>query len=129
MGAQQLMLVVVGMVIVGIAIVVAVDMFQAEAIESSRNALIGDLNFFAGRAREYYMKPANLGGGSHDFSGITIRSLAAHAQNDNGRFFIESADRDQLILVGVGWVVSSDGDTISVRMRVNERTNIIEILH
>jgi hypothetical protein len=129
MGSQQLLMAVVGMVIVGIAIVVAITMFQANAIESSRNALISDLSFYAGRAREYYMKPANLGGGSHDFSGITIRTLAARSQNDNGRYYIESANREQVILVGIGWVVSSDGDTISVRMRVNERNNIIEILH
>jgi hypothetical protein len=129
MGSQQLLMAVVGMVIVGIAIVVAITMFQANAIESSRNALISDLSFYAGRAREYYMKPANLGGGSHDFSGITIRNLAARSQNDNGRYYVESTERDEIVLVGIGWVVSSDGDTISVRMRVNERTNIIEILH
>ncbi len=129
MGAQQLLMVVVGMVIVGVAIVVAVTLFQAQAIESSRNALISDLNFYAGRAREYYWKPLNLGGGNHDFSGVTIRTLASSSENDNGRYYVESTDRDQVILVGIGRVVVSENDTISVRMRVNERTNIIEIIH
>ena len=117
-----------GMILVGIAIAVAVTMFQAHAIDSSRNALINDLLFFATKARAYYWKPSNLGGGNHDFSGLTINKLATFSENDNGRYYIESTGSTEIVIVGVGRMVSGD-DTVRVRMHINESTQLIEVLN
>ena len=129
MGSQDLLLAVLGMVLIGIAITVAITMFQANAIDSSRSALIEDLLFFASRAREYYWKPLSLAGGNKDFSGLTINKLSSKTENDNGRYFVESASKDELVLVGIGRVVANGSDTIEVKMRVNEQSNKIEIIH
>jgi hypothetical protein len=128
MGQQQFLLVVLGMILVGIAIAVAVTMFQAHAIDSSRNALINDLLFFATKARAYYWKPANLGGGNHDFSNLTMNNLSTFSENDNGRYYIESAATAEIVIVGVGRMVSGD-DTVRVRMHINESTQLIEVLN
>ncbi|MCU0412259.1 MAG: hypothetical protein MUF82_06985 [Bacteroidetes bacterium] len=128
MGHQQIMLVLLGVLVVGIAIAVGVAMFRGNAIEQGRMALINDMLFIASRAREAYLKPAQLGGAQRNFSNITMRQLSTMAENDNGRYFIEGASTDELIIVGVGRMVA-EGDTIRVRMRVNERTNVIEVLH
>ncbi|MBI3003831.1 MAG: hypothetical protein HYY49_00260 [Ignavibacteriales bacterium] len=128
MGTQQMLYVALGVIIVGIAIVVGVTAFQANAIESSRNALVDDLLFFATKARSYFWKPLNLGGGNNSFEGIDIRKLSARSETANGRYYIENTTSDEVVLVGVGRVVSGR-DTIRVRMRVNESTSQIEIIH
>lgn len=128
MGQMQLMLVVLGVLLVGIAIWVGVTMFQANAAESTRNAIINDLGFFATRARSYYNTPVSGGGGAKSFVGITIRTLAGFTENVNAIYSIESTSVDECIIMGVGKIVSND-DSIRVRMRVNERRNIIEIVN
>lgn len=42
MGQQQLLFVIIGVVIVGIAIAVAISMFTANTVESSRNSVLAD---------------------------------------------------------------------------------------
>ncbi|MBI4429406.1 MAG: hypothetical protein HY562_09845 [Ignavibacteriales bacterium] len=128
MGTQQMLYVALGVIIVGVAIVVGVSAFQSNAIESSRNALIDDLLYFATKARSYFWKPYNLGGGNKSFDGIDITKLSARTETDNGRYYIENTTSDEVVLVGVGRVVSGV-DTIRVRMRVNESANEIEIIN
>jgi hypothetical protein len=128
MGSQQLLLVVLTMILVGVALAVALTIFQASALDSARNALIEDLLFLAGRARDYYLRPATLGGGNRDFSNVTIRSLTAHPENENGRYYVVSTSKDVLVLGARGRLVV-DMDTIEVQMRTNEATSIIEIIH
>jgi RNA binding exosome subunit len=49
-------------------------------------------------------------------------------ENPNARYYIETANDDECVIVGVGKVVSGD-DSIRVRIRVTERRNIIEIIN
>ncbi len=128
MGQMQLLLVVLGVLLVGIAIAVGVTMFQANAVESTRNAIINDLGFFAQRARAYYNRPSTSGGGNRSFAGVTLGALSSMTENANGRYYLESATEDECVIVGVGKIVSGD-DSIRVRIRVNERRNIIEIIN
>jgi hypothetical protein len=128
MGQQQLLLIVLTMVITGIAITVAITMFQANAIESSRTAMIQDLLTLAGKARDFYLRPSALGGGNRNFAGLTIRQLTPNIQNENGRYFIVSSTQNQLVLGAIGKVVVDD-DTIEVHMEIDESNSTIQIVH
>ena len=128
MGQQQLLLVILGVIIVGIAIAVAIMIFKGNAVETSRTAIINDLGYFAMRARQFYIKPSYLGGTDRDFTDITLSMLTPLSQNENGRYFIESSTKDELILVGVGKIVVHN-DTIRIRMRVNEAQQLVEIIN
>jgi hypothetical protein len=128
MGHQQYLLALLGVLIVGIAIAVAVSMFGGHAADSSRHALIGDLQYLASRARSLYWKPKPMGGADKDFSNISYRDVTTMAENQNGRYYIEGQSHDEIIFVGVGRVVSGD-DTVRVRMRVNEKKNLIEVIN
>jgi hypothetical protein len=128
MGQQQLLLVILGTIIVGIAITVGLAIFKANAVESSRTAMINDLGYFAMRARQMYYKPKNLGGIDRDFRGITLNMLTRLSENENGRYYIESSSKDSIVLVGVGRIVVHD-DSIRIRMIVNEATDRIEIIN
>lgn len=128
MGQQNLLIVVVGIMIVAIAVTVGISLFRGNSVEAARNNLIVDLGFYAQKAREYFWKPRAQGGGDRSFTGVRLDNLAYATQNENGRYYVETSTQDEVIIVGVGMVVSGD-DTIRVRMRVSERRNIVEILN
>lgn len=128
MGQTQLLLVVLGMLLVGLAIYVGVSMFRASTVEDTRNAIILDLQNFSARALAYYSKPASQGGGNRSFTGVTIGQIYPMAENTNARYYIESAAEDECVIVGVGKIVSGS-DSIRVRCRVTPQRNVIEILN
>jgi len=70
MGQQQLLLIVLGVIIVGIAIAVGITMFRSNSITSNRDQVISDLNNLAAQAQQYYRKPTSMGGGSQSFVGF-----------------------------------------------------------
>jgi hypothetical protein len=129
MGQTQLLLVILGVLLVGVAIYVGVSMFEANTVENTRNAIISDLNAFASRAHAYYWKPTTQGGGNKSFAAVTMGMIYPMAENVNARYYIESATDDQCIIDGVGKVVSGNGDSIRVRIRIMEPRNYIEILN
>ena len=129
MGQTQLLLVILGLLLVGVAIFVGVSMFQANTVENTRNAMISDLNAFAARAHSYYWKPLTQGGGDKSFANVTLRLIFPLEENDNARYYLESAAADNCTIMGVGKVVASDGDSIRVRIRITEPRNWIEILN
>lgn len=69
MGQQQLLLIVLGVIAVGIAIGISSTLFSADAISSNRDAVISDLNNLGVKAIEYYKKPTTMGGGGNKFTG------------------------------------------------------------
>src|SRR3990172_3026324 len=128
MGQQQLLIVVLSMVLVGVAIVVGQTMFEANAIQSAETMLTHDLLHFATKARGYYWRPSYLGGAHKDFTNIVSMNLFVWDQNDNGSYSIESVTKDELVLVGVSSLVIG-GDSIRVRVRINERRSTFEYLN
>jgi hypothetical protein len=128
MGSQQLLLVVLSMVLVGVALTVAITMFQTNAIESNRNAITDDLLYFASRARDYYWRPLSLGGGNRSFSGVTRPMLSKMSSNPNGRYVLVSSTPNEVVIKGIGTVVVDD-DTVQVQVIVNEQKNTFQIIH
>jgi hypothetical protein len=92
MGQQQLLLVILGTIIVGIAISVAVLMFNDQASATNRDEVVADLAHLGSLAQAYYRKPRILGGGGGTFDGLTIRTLTsspANPRNLNGTYTLE----------------------------------------
>ncbi len=84
MGQQQLLLIVLSVIIVGVAIAVGVTQFQSNAVDSNRQAVISDLVNYAAKAQRYYRTPSQLGGGSQNFSGFALSPL--DTSNANGTY-------------------------------------------
>jgi hypothetical protein len=89
MGQQQIILLVLGAIIVGIAIAVGITMFQASNISTNKDAMINDMNNLVGNAQAFYLKPVFLGGGNHSFIGYKIPSKMK--QTENGTYTLTSA--------------------------------------
>ncbi|HVN49719.1 MAG TPA: hypothetical protein VMU30_12970 [Bacteroidota bacterium] len=88
MGQQQIILTVLTVIIVGIAIVVGIDLFQANNISTNRDAMMNDINNLVGNAHAYYLKPSFLGGGNRSFVGYTIPLKMK--KTDNGAYTLTS---------------------------------------
>jgi len=72
MGQQQLLLIVLGVIVVGIAVVVGINLFTANAVSANRDGVVADLNNLGAMAQQYYRKPTSMGGGGNTFTGWTI---------------------------------------------------------
>jgi len=67
MGQQQLLLIVLGVIIVGIAVVVGINLFNASAEESAKDTIASECTNLGAMALQYYKKPVALGGGGNAF--------------------------------------------------------------
>ena len=86
MGQQQLLLLVLSAIIVGVSIVIGINMFSSGAVQANQDAVVQDCIMIAARAQEWYRKPDELGGGSRSFTGgggITLAKLNIDSVNAN----------------------------------------------
>ena len=83
MGQQQLLLIVLGVIIVGIAVVVGINVFTASAASSNRDAITADLTNLSAMAQQFYRKPTALGGGGNTFTGWTIPASLLNTANES----------------------------------------------
>jgi hypothetical protein len=113
MGTQQLLLIVLGVIIVGIAVVVGISIFGTNADQANKDAVTQDCLRLAAAAQGYYRKPALLGGGGNDFTGCTLVHLGMDASgvNINGTYTVTPAGQT-CDIVGTSATVS--GATVSV---------------
>ena len=81
MGQQQLLLIILGVIIVGIAIAVGLSLFSAQSIQSNKDAIINDLNNIAAQAYQYRIRPASMAGGAGSYTGFTIPTKMASNAN------------------------------------------------
>ncbi len=81
MGQQQLLLIVLGVVIVGIAVIVGINIFVVSSSQANRDAAISDLTNLASSAQQFYRKPTASGGGGKTFTGWVIPSNADTTAN------------------------------------------------
>jgi len=106
MGTQQLLLIVLGVIIVGIAVVVGINIFGTNAEQANKDALTQDCLRIAAAAQGFYRKPTMLGGGNNDFTGITIEdcgmsaNAAGNGENVNGEYVLSGASATGLTITG-----------------------------
>ena len=130
MGQQQLLLIVLGVIIVGIAVVVGINVFTASSLQANNNAVIADLTTIGSMAQQHYRKPTAMGGGGNTFTNFGIpASLTSTA---NGGYEITTAGAQQITLTGMGTEVNDAGDSLEVSMDItptgmqNVATNVNE---
>ena len=83
MGQQQLLLVILVTIIVGIATVVAINTFSSSADAANKDAVRQDVASIAASAQGFFMKPAMLGGGNNSFAAITFNDISFGADSVN----------------------------------------------
>jgi hypothetical protein len=119
MGTTQLLLIVVGVIIIGIAIVVGTLPSFIKGMENAnRDALTQDCLKLAAAAQGYYRRPALFSGGGNMFSDICIADLGMDADasgrgiNANGEFTVDGSAGTSCEIIG--YSSNPEGATITV---------------
>ena len=99
MGQQQLLLIVLGVIVVGIAVVVGLNLFNSNAVSSNRDSLESDLNSLGVMAQSYYKTPATMGGGGSTFTGWTIPAKTDTTPNGT---YAATVTAQNVTIVGTG---------------------------
>jgi type II secretory pathway pseudopilin PulG len=72
MGQQQLLLIVLGVIVVGIAIAAGMGLFSASKESSIKDELVAQNVAIAAAIQQYYSKPTSMGGGNLKFDGYIL---------------------------------------------------------
>jgi len=114
MGMQQILLIVLSVIIVGVAIAVGITMFGTQALNANRQAIANDLNTFGAMALAAYKTPKSMGGCGGDFTYapttgqpniytyLGFDATAGTMSNDNGRYKITSVETGKITIQGLG---------------------------
>jgi hypothetical protein len=81
MGQQQLLLILLGVIIVGAAIVLALSLMSAQSVQSNKDAIINDLNQLAAHAYQYRISSSSLAGGAGKYTGYHIPNSLTSNEN------------------------------------------------
>ena len=113
MGQQQLLLIIMGVIIVGIAVAVGVTMFGAQSSTSNKDAVTASLINITADAYHYKIRPSSMGGGSYAYTGYTIPSKMK--ADENGAYAISSAVATSCVITGTStmntaWVATCTVD-------------------
>jgi hypothetical protein len=137
MGQQQLLLIILGVIVVGIAVAVGITMFQDNAVSANRDAVVNDLVNLSARAQQFYRRPSSLGGGQNSFLGLNTNGIsklvnvptsATSWTNSNGTYNVVSATDSNVIVKGTGTEIGNDGTAkVSVTMTVKATTTITTV--
>ena len=98
MGSQQLLLILLGIIIVGVAIAVGFSFSARHAVQSNQDALVADLTELAASAYAYRNLPKSLAGGGGSYLGYEIPGVLQ--SNENGSYALVSVSPDQIAFVG-----------------------------
>ena len=115
MGQQQILLIVLAAVIVGIAVVVGMQMMGESAIDANKRACTQDLLNLATKAQQWFRTPTALGGGGRTFTAITadaagLALLTNNATTENGTLAIKTAGTATTVVLQITGIEDADGD-------------------
>jgi hypothetical protein len=126
MGQQQLLLIVLGIIIVGVAVILAIALFRANAIENKRDLVLNESISIATNAQAYYKKPTILGGGNGSFDGWDVPNQLKITASGN---FTANVQSNIVTLTGTGNEVVSGTDSVKVQVIVFGDSLVTSIIH
>ena len=88
MGQQQLLLIILGVIIVGIAIAVGLQLFQSGSIGANQDAMVNDMMNIAAHAEQFRIRPESMGGGGGSLENYVLPERLA--TTGNGTYTVSS---------------------------------------
>ncbi len=112
MGQQQLLLIVLGVIVVGIAVLLGIALFRAESVENKRDVVINESLNIGSLALQYYKKARLMGGGQYTFTGWEIPTQLDTTSNGVYEATVTST---QVEIIGTGNEAVSGNDMVQVK--------------
>jgi len=126
MGQQQLLLIVLGVIIVGIAVLLGIVLFQQNSVEEKRDLVINESLHIATLAQQFYLKPSSLAGGNNTFTGWDIPPQFSNGANGSYTAIVTPT---LVEITGTGNEIVSGTDMIEVKTYVTRDSIRTEIIH
>ena len=127
MGQQQLLLIVLGVIVVGIAVVVGINLFNANATSANRDGIVSDLNNLGAMSQQYFKKPTSMGGGGNSFVGWEVPGANVPGGLDSTAYGLYSAapTATQVVITGdpheyPDWDVTTTVTALTITTVVND---------
>lgn len=128
MGQQQLLLIVLGTIIVGIAVAVGINMMGNAQEQANVDAVRQDLLTIASSAQGYFAKPTMMAGGGNSFAGIALDDIsfptdsivAPDAWNQNAKYTLVGSTDSTVTIAAVP--TSDDDITITAVIEKGDMT-------
>ena len=109
MGTQQILLIVLSVIIVGAAIAVGIQMFNAQAYSANKSAIAADAQSFASQIVQYYKTPESQGGAGATPANMTAANIGAFIgwggtsnTNDSGVYVVTAGTTGVVTIFGLG---------------------------
>ena len=125
MGQQQLLLVILAIIVIGVSVAIASQLFLASAEDSNKDSIIAELTNLATLSLEYYPKPVMMAGGGRSFTNWQIPSQLD--TSTSGTYTISQANNNQLILIGSP--IQGSGYTWNIRGTITKNGIVTEIIN
>ena len=135
MGTQQILLIVLTVIIVGVAIAVGIAMFKTHAMNSNRQAIISELNLMSASIIAYFKTPASQGGGVYDIEKICMYlGYQYYSDGDslttvNGSYLFSYGLYGTLTIQGFGTEIGNDEDNrVKATMTIHPNIRDISVM-
>ncbi|MBI3578846.1 MAG: hypothetical protein HY276_02970 [Ignavibacteriales bacterium] len=116
MGQQQLLLIILALILVGIAIAAGISIFNAQRVKTNLDDIISDLNLLAANAYQYRGRPTTMSGGQGSYVGYVIPKTLASNESANYKISTQTVTSITIVATSVQnttntvtVVVDSDG--------------------
>ncbi|HEY6626827.1 MAG TPA: hypothetical protein VIZ21_07720, partial [Ignavibacteriaceae bacterium] len=121
MGQQQLLLIVLGVILVGVAVVLGIQYFGVGAEEGAKDELTAHNITIGANAQQWYKKPVAMGGGGNTFVGFETHfgnNLQKLAYSTNGTYASGAGTATQVVITGTP--IQTDYDwTVITTVRID----------
>lgn len=116
MGQQQLLLIILGVLVVGIAIAVGISQFGAHSTEGNKDGVTSALGNIASNAYQFRIRPSIMGGGSNSYINYSIPMKMVSDENGvysvNGTPTSTQIEFDGTSVLDGSWIATCTVDSV-----------------
>jgi hypothetical protein len=115
MGQQQLLLIILGVIIVGIAIAVGISQFGAHSTQANKDGVTSSVVNVSANAYQYKIRPTTMGGGGGSYANYVLPSKMA--SDDNGTYTAGTGSATSIVITGTSslngsWTATCTVDSV-----------------
>lgn len=111
---QQLLLLVLAAILVAVALVVGLDMFQQSAEQAQQFIITQDLLTIANLAQAWFRRPDDFSGGNRSFTNLSFAAINFDSVNVNATFTLVDRQTNSFRVLGT----ATGEDSLQVTLRV-----------
>ena len=139
MGTQQVLMLVIGVIVVGVAVAVGIVMFNTGSYNANQNAIAVNMQDINTKMLQFWMLPSSMGGANQLPANVKMETVGASLGfskngevysfiNEDGEFRLKSTNETngKVVIEGLGNVGKSNNKFPLVTMTIDMMTQSAE---